>query len=66
MMHVNDPETGIIMFTIEGNNEYICQSDVEIFGDGPSFNHFPITDSSLLYSVARPRLCIFRHQAWVK
>jgi hypothetical protein len=31
-----------------------------------TFNHFPITDSSLLYSVARPRLCIFRHQAWVK
>jgi hypothetical protein len=36
MMHVNDPETGIIMFTTEGNNEYICQPDVKIFGDGPS------------------------------
>jgi hypothetical protein len=34
MMHVNDPETGIIMFTTEGNIEYICQPDVEFFGDG--------------------------------
>ena len=35
-MHVNlnDPETGIIMFTTEVNIEYICQPDVEIFGDG--------------------------------
>jgi hypothetical protein len=24
----------IIMFTTEGNIEYICQPDVEIFGDG--------------------------------
>jgi hypothetical protein len=31
-----------------------------------TFNHFPITDSSLFYSVARPRLCIFCHQAWDK
>jgi hypothetical protein len=34
MMHVNDPETGIIMFTTESNIEYICQPDVEFFGDG--------------------------------
>jgi hypothetical protein len=40
MMHVNDPETGIIMFTTEGNIEYICQPDVEIFGDG-TFKYCP-------------------------
>jgi hypothetical protein len=40
MMHVNDPKTGIIMFTTEGNIEYICQPDVEIFGDG-TFKYCP-------------------------
>lgn len=40
-MQVNDPETGIFMITTQGNIEYICQPDVEIFGDG-TFKYCPI------------------------
>ena len=47
-MHVNDPETGIIMFTTEGNIEYICLPDVEIFDDG-TFKYCPRYFLSAVY-----------------
>ena len=40
MIYVNDPNSGIIMFTTKTNLEYICQSEVDIFCDG-TFKYCP-------------------------
>ena len=40
MIFVNDPNSGIIMFSTRSNLDYICQRDVEIFCDG-TFKYCP-------------------------
>jgi hypothetical protein len=47
----NDSKTGIIMFTTEGNIEYICQPDVEIFGDVVIFGFLAFCNNEFLWSL---------------
>jgi hypothetical protein len=60
-LQLNDIDNGVVIFSSYINLKCLCDVD-DVFMDGVINSHFPISDSLSLYSLLRPRDCIFLHQ----